>query len=386
MTRHRFVRTLLAIAIPVLLSAAPAAAQSCCGDIPLSVVCTGTGQHCDRPVYVTIGSDGPATLVLTASPGLCSPVSFDLFVDGDFLARTAFLGAGESSAAIDLGSFTGTRTISVDAVGGEGGCNSGVLRDWAATLHVCTTGAPRVIEHPHDVSTCEGSGAWFWVIEASGGPDTYQWYMNGLALTDEPGRYWGSQRSVLIVSAVQPSQHNSLITCAITNACGEQAITSAAVLRVNDGDPPRYVREPENTAACRGADFQLAVNATADTVVSYLWLKDGAALPPDDEHIEGVHSPTLTIRNARPADAGDYSCTASVPCAPVAVSSIATVAVVDCTLCLSDFNRDGGVDGTDVGALFTAWESGDVAADVNHDGGVDGSDLELFFIHWETGC
>lgn len=54
--------------------------------------------------------------------------------------------------------------------------------------------------------------------------------------------------------------------------------------------------------------------------------------------------------------------------------------------CSGDFNQDGGVDGSDVDAFFTAWESGEFAADLNEDGGVDGGDVETFFARWEAGC
>lgn len=53
--------------------------------------------------------------------------------------------------------------------------------------------------------------------------------------------------------------------------------------------------------------------------------------------------------------------------------------------CYADFNEDGGVDGADVEAFFTAWEAGESAADVNGDGGVDGGDVETFFVAWEAG-
>jgi hypothetical protein len=53
--------------------------------------------------------------------------------------------------------------------------------------------------------------------------------------------------------------------------------------------------------------------------------------------------------------------------------------------CKADFNEDGGVDGSDVGAFFAAWEAGDADADVNADGGVDGADAEAFFALWEAG-
>ncbi|MBX3408516.1 MAG: hypothetical protein KF859_01350 [Phycisphaeraceae bacterium] len=53
--------------------------------------------------------------------------------------------------------------------------------------------------------------------------------------------------------------------------------------------------------------------------------------------------------------------------------------------CFADFNQDGGVDGSDVEAFFTAWEAGSGSADVNFDGGVDGADVETFFLLWEAG-
>ena len=54
-------------------------------------------------------------------------------------------------------------------------------------------------------------------------------------------------------------------------------------------------------------------------------------------------------------------------------------------VCAADFNRDGGVDGSDVAAFFFAWECGGDGADVNEDGGTDGADIEAFFTVWEAG-
>ena len=51
----------------------------------------------------------------------------------------------------------------------------------------------------------------------------------------------------------------------------------------------------------------------------------------------------------------------------------------------ADFNLDGGVDGADVEAFFTAWERAETLADFNIDGGVDGADVEAFFVAWEQG-
>ncbi|MBS0196427.1 MAG: hypothetical protein JSR77_06690 [Planctomycetes bacterium] len=56
-----------------------------------------------------------------------------------------------------------------------------------------------------------------------------------------------------------------------------------------------------------------------------------------------------------------------------------------CPPCPADYNEDGGVDGSDVGAFFADWEIARPCADVNRDGGVDGSDVGTFYIYWEAG-
>lgn len=53
--------------------------------------------------------------------------------------------------------------------------------------------------------------------------------------------------------------------------------------------------------------------------------------------------------------------------------------------CPADFNRDGGVDGSDIEAFIVRWEGGRPEADVNRDGGIDGADIGTFFVAWEAG-
>jgi len=51
----------------------------------------------------------------------------------------------------------------------------------------------------------------------------------------------------------------------------------------------------------------------------------------------------------------------------------------------ADINRDGRIDGSDLGLLLGAWGSGGLpAADVNGDGTVNGSDLGLLLGAWTT--
>ncbi len=56
---------------------------------------------------------------------------------------------------------------------------------------------------------------------------------------------------------------------------------------------------------------------------------------------------------------------------------------IDCRL--ADYNRDGGVDGSDVDAFFAGWTAAEGRADGNRDGGIDGLDVEAFFAAWSSG-
>ncbi len=52
--------------------------------------------------------------------------------------------------------------------------------------------------------------------------------------------------------------------------------------------------------------------------------------------------------------------------------------------CPADWDDSGGVDGDDIAAFFTDWQSGN--ADIDNSGGTDGDDITVFFNHWQSGC
>lgn len=54
--------------------------------------------------------------------------------------------------------------------------------------------------------------------------------------------------------------------------------------------------------------------------------------------------------------------------------------------CIADYDLDGGVTASDIGAFFADFEQGLLEADVDGSGGIDGSDLALFFERFEQGC
>ncbi len=53
-----------------------------------------------------------------------------------------------------------------------------------------------------------------------------------------------------------------------------------------------------------------------------------------------------------------------------------------CIPCIADLNRDGKVDGGDLGPMLGTWGMADVPADLNHDGDVNGIDLGVLLGKW----
>jgi probable HAF family extracellular repeat protein len=56
-----------------------------------------------------------------------------------------------------------------------------------------------------------------------------------------------------------------------------------------------------------------------------------------------------------------------------------------CPECAADYDQDGGVTGSDIGAFIADFEAGSACSDVDADGGVTGSDLAVFFALYEAG-
>ncbi len=168
----------------------------------------------------------------------------------------------------------------------------------------------------------------------------------------------------------------------------------------------------QNTTICINERVIVTVTATGSNR-RYQWYKNGVLIP-------GATGGLYIIQSAQPSDQGQYSCVVSNDCSSAGSTHLSggylTVQDgVDCNgngipdicdirvgysadtngngipdecevPCPADFNGDGGVDGADVEAFFTAWTNAEESADVNEDGGVDGADVETFFSYWEAGA
>lgn len=224
-------------------------------------------------------------------------------------------------------------------------------------------------------------------------------YSTGGVLTRNIARWDGSAWSDLgvgmnsSVHAVALLPSGDLVAGgSFTRAGGEKALRIA---RYIFGSPAEITQQPTPTATCRDGSASFSVSATDPTHSlgwqvevapqgSEIWmdLSDGQ-LPLDTRSgasVAGAASNTLIIGDADLAAELRYRAVITSEC------GIVTSETAKLTVCVGDYNCDGGVDGSDVESFFRDWASTSLDADLNSDGGIDGQDIEVFFVHWENGC
>ncbi|MCX5690590.1 MAG: prolyl oligopeptidase family serine peptidase, partial [Planctomycetota bacterium] len=135
--------------------------------------------------------------------------------------------------------------------------------------------------------------------------------------------------------------------------------------------------QPVDVMSCPSGGAVLEIGAAGSGPLSFRWSFNGVPMVDVPGQVQGAATSRLTLTGLSPASAGLYACQVTNSCA--SVSSLAAWV----TVCAADYDCNGGVDGNDVAAFFSAWEAG--AADVNGDGGVDGDDVSWFFDLWESG-
>ena len=105
---------------------------------PISVSCSpAVGEVCSPAFSVSVSTAAILEVQFTASSANCSSISVDVQEDGFGVFISDPLGPGDSTQVADVGpAIPGTHTLSVQATGIAGGCNTGDLVSWAGTLAV----------------------------------------------------------------------------------------------------------------------------------------------------------------------------------------------------------------------------------------------------------
>lgn len=149
---------------------------------------------------------------------------------------------------------------------------------------------PTITTQPQSLAVTAGLPASLAVAATGGGPLSYQWRRNGVALPGATTATWQ-------VAAAQPADAGSY-TVVVSNAAG--AVTSSAATLTVTVSPPAILLHPASQNASAGQNVSFHVSATGSPPLLFQWRKDGAALG-------GATNASLTLPDVQPVAAGSYS-------------------------------------------------------------------------------
>ena len=118
------------------------------------------------------------------------------------------------------------------------------------------------------VTVTAGQAATFTSVATGTGPFTYQWYLNGAAIS-------GATASSYTTSATSSSENGSVYTVAVTNA-GGTVMGSPYILTVNA--PVAITAQPASQTVTVGQAATFTVAATGTGTFTYQWYLNGAAI------------------------------------------------------------------------------------------------------------
>ncbi len=277
------------------------------------------------------------------------------------------------------------------------------------------TNIPWMARNPQDASVCAGAVATFEGASATGYANvTYRWQIEtsvgsgvfvDLAPNIAPGIGAVSGETTpslsIATTASNSAERVHKLRLIARNACG-QAVSSTASLHIHAA--PVITQQPDSTLVCAGSldETQPISLLVGPASVSYdlVWQIEDAGVPGGWRALDDtLEYEALILPGGEACGLYRYAAEGIMfaeLCPGVSGTRVRAVVSNGCgtttstpaslTICVGDFNCDGGIDGADPITFFEQWEAGGATADVNEDGGIDGSDVVIFFERWEGGC
>ena len=168
-----------------------------------------------------------------------------------------------------------------------------------------------ITTQPVNVNICENETAVF-TTQADGSNLTYQWKLNGNAISDT-GSFSGSQTNELTVLNA-PLSYVGTYTCVVSGSCGSGVISDLAQLTIDENI--EIIVQPVSKGVNLADNFSLSVFANGD-ITNYQWQKDGVNInnpTASGATATGITSSLLTISGVGLADAGAYRCVVTGLC------------------------------------------------------------------------
>ncbi len=179
---------------------------------------------------------------------------------------------------------------------------------------------PTITVHPQDQTMCEGGAATLSADATSTAPLTYQWRLEGGALSDGDG-YSGTTTPTL---TIDPTvwYYSGSYDCLISNVAGDVA-TNPAVLVASMPVTINYPPQPVEVAAGELATF--VVYTFTPGPLDYQWRKDTIEI--DALANPSAATATLTLANVGPADVASYDCVVTNACGSATSDAAALVLI-----------------------------------------------------------
>jgi len=186
-----------------------------------------------------------------------------------------------------------------------------------ATLTVLTPPFP--IAAPAIVQTnLVGQNTNFTVTAGGSAPLFYQWLFNGTIL---PGQT-GPTLNLVNLQLVNAGLYSVIVSNqvgAFTNS-GTQFVVTTPVIQAGPGGGDPATGQPQSLTVVQGQTATFSVNAVGTAPLTYQWRFNGVNIP-------GATASTLSVSNAQPSQAGNYSVVVSNPFGST-TSAVATLTVL----------------------------------------------------------
>lgn len=190
-----------------------------------SILCSSSGQLCDKSFTKILTSQSKVTVNLQTPASHCSKVRFITKLNNTTVNTSSFLAPLEETQTIDLGSVKNGDVLSIGAEGEVGGCNSGTLVSWGATMYIpsrATTTVDNVCSKENLITTNNGC------VCANGATDNptckqcpvNSTMQNGQCICDNNGDIF-QQCNVCKERQIFNSTGKCADTCSKTNVCGQ---------------------------------------------------------------------------------------------------------------------------------------------------------------------
>ncbi|MGB6546981.1 MAG: choice-of-anchor D domain-containing protein, partial [Candidatus Acidiferrales bacterium] len=241
------------------------------------------------PLTVTLTNDSNETVSVTAVQssipqfaysGPALPVTLSARQTLHALVTFTPAAAREYSGVLTFTLSTGSRTT-VDVSG------SGV-KQTAANPPVT---APAITSNPASKTVTAGQTAMFSVVATGTAPMTYQWKMNGAAIS-------GATSASYTTAAATTTNSGETFSAAVSNSAGS-ATSSSATLTVNAATvAPAITSNPASQTITAGQTATFSIAATGTAPMTYQWKMNGAS-------ISGATSASYTTAVTTTANSGE---------------------------------------------------------------------------------